>query len=198
MFEYNLQHDAQEFLGSLLVNIQDAENDIRRKMKDTEKGYGKNCSRVENYQIVERSGNLLSDDKETFNSHFDKLFQGQLLHQTKCMTCEDAKKRFEDFQDISAPVQNETRTHDPRIAFAFSPTPKKKGYNKNSLCWALSQFATVEHLTGDNKYFCENCLTHTEAEITTCFDKLPKIFTIHLKRFTANSLSGYFSLVLVL
>lgn len=105
------------------------------------------------------------------------------------MTCEDAKKRFEDFQDISVPIKKEPKVYDAKKAHTFSPTPKK-GQDSQSLCWALSQFATVEHLSGDNKYFCENCLTHTEAEISTCFDKLPRILTIHLKRFTANTLSG--------
>ena len=158
MFEDNLQHDAQEFLCSLLVSLQDTEKEIFKR----------------------------TDNTNQHSSPFEDLFHGQLLHQTKCLTCEDAKKRYESFQDISVPIQKEVKVNDPK---AFSPTPKK-AQDSESLLWALSQFARIEHLSGDNKYFCENCLTHTEAEISTSFEKLPKILIIHLKRFTANPLSG--------
>lgn len=158
MFEDNLQHDAQEFLCSLLVSLQDTEKEIFKR----------------------------TDNTSQHSSPFEDLFHGQLLHQTKCLTCEDAKKRYESFQDISVPIQKEAKVNDPK---AFSPTPKK-AQDSESLLWALSQFARIEHLSGDNKYFCENCLTHTEAEISTSFEKLPKILIIHLKRFTANPLSG--------
>ncbi|XP_067043629.1 ubiquitin carboxyl-terminal hydrolase 1-like isoform X2 [Acropora muricata] len=159
MFEDNLQHDAQEFLCSLLVSLQDTEKEILKR----------------------------TDNTSQHSSPFEDLFHGQLLHQTKCLTCEEAKKRYESFQDVSVPIQKEAKVNDPK---AFSPTPKK-AQDSESLLWALSQFARIEHLSGDNKYFCENCLTHTEAEISTSFEKLPKILIIHLKRFTANPLSGF-------
>ena len=179
MFEDNLQHDAQEFLCSLLVNLQDTEKEIKKKIEDVGKaGNGRN--NAENITKPSTNGG------NQCSSPFEDLFHGRLLHQTKCLTCEDAKKRFENFQDVSVPVQKEAKVYDSK---AFSPTPKK-AQDTQSLSWALSQFARVEHLSGDNKYFCETCLTHTEAEISTSFDKLPRILTIHLKRFTANTLSG--------
>jgi len=185
MFEDNLQHDAQEFLCSLLVNLQETESEIKTKVEDTRK--------VNNRSPNDKNlwaGILSCDNKGQGCSSLEELFHGRLLHQTKCLTCEDAKRRFENFQDISVPVKKEPKVYDAKKAHTFSPTPKK-GQDSQSLGWALSQFATVEHLSGDNKYFCENCLTHTEAEISMCFDKLPRILTIHLKRFTANSLSGF-------
>lgn len=179
MFEHNLQHDAQEFLCSLLVNLQDTEKEIKKKIEDAAKA----GNRSKNIETITKPS---TNDGNQCSSPFEDLFHGRLLHQTKCLTCEDAKKRFENFQDVSVPVQKEAKVFDPK---AFSPTPKK-AQDTQSLSWALSQFARVENLSGDNKYFCETCLTHTEAEISTSFDKLPRILTIHLKRFTANALSG--------
>ncbi|EDO34729.1 predicted protein, partial [Nematostella vectensis] len=89
----------------------------------------------------------------------EEMFQGRLVHETKCLTCENAKQRFEDFQDVSVP--------------------------KHTLEWAISQFATVEVLKDNNKYFCENCCTYTEARLSTFFDLLPQVLTLHLKRFTS-------------
>lgn len=181
LFEDNLQHDAQEFLCSLLVNLQDTDKEIKKKMA----GEGSKRNGSKHMENVPAAKSSTGDSSQDFSS-LEDLFHGRLLHQTKCMTCEDAKKRFENFQDISVPVQKEPKVYDPK---AFSPTPKK-GQDTQTLSWALSQFARIEHLSGDNKYFCDNCLTHTEAEISTSFDKLPRILTIHLKRFTANALSG--------
>ena len=116
-------------------------------------------------------------------SFIEKLFQGRLVSQTKCLTCEEAKKRHEDFQDISVPIQKESLGVNAKKH--FSPFSSEKE-GKHNLDWAISQFASVEFLNGDNKYFCDSCKTHTEAEIRTCFDVLPEVLTIHLKRFTTT------------
>lgn len=41
-----------------------------------------------------------------------RLFQGQLVLQTRCLECECYTERREDFQDISVPVQEENNCPD--------------------------------------------------------------------------------------
>ncbi|XP_023650279.2 ubiquitin carboxyl-terminal hydrolase 1 isoform X1 [Paramormyrops kingsleyae] len=125
-----------------------------------------------------------SQSKE--NSCFDlmeHLFQGQLVLRTRCLECECFTERREDFQDISVPVQEDEpcRLEDDS---EISPDPKQES---KTLKWALSQFASVERIVGEDKYFCETCHHYTEAERSLLFDKTPEVVTIHLKCFAANS-----------
>ncbi|XP_056606244.1 ubiquitin carboxyl-terminal hydrolase 1 [Triplophysa dalaica] len=110
------------------------------------------------------------------------MFQGQLLLRTRCLECECYTERREDFQDISVPVQeDETSCSDSSSEISPDPKPELK-----TLKWAISQFASVERIVGQDKYFCENCHHYTEAERSLLFDKTPEVVTIHLKCFAAN------------
>ncbi|KAG8541657.1 hypothetical protein GDO81_028519, partial [Engystomops pustulosus] len=113
----------------------------------------------------------------------EKLFQGQLVLRTRCLECECFTERREDFQDISVPVQE---NDPPKLEDSsdISPDPRME---IKTLKWAISQFASVERIVGEDKYFCENCHHYTEAERSLLFDKIPEIVTIHLKCFAANS-----------
>ncbi|KAA0712935.1 Ubiquitin carboxyl-terminal hydrolase 1 [Triplophysa tibetana] len=123
--------------------------------------------------------------KEAERSGLDVLkwmFQGQLLLRTRCLECECYTERREDFQDISVPVQeDETSCSDSSSEISPDPKPELK-----TLKWAISQFASVERIVGQDKYFCENCHHYTEAERSLLFDKTPEVVTIHLKCFAAN------------
>ncbi|XP_022092569.1 ubiquitin carboxyl-terminal hydrolase 1-like [Acanthaster planci] len=113
------------------------------------------------------------------------LFQGALLLRTRCNECENYSERREEFQDISLPVRSIPRcTRDEEDAGVPGVSPVDL-----SLSWAISEFACVERLTDDNKYFCEHCHHHAEAERSMLFGELPPVLTIHLKRFSA--LSGF-------
>lgn len=114
----------------------------------------------------------------------ERLFQGQLVLRTRCLECESFTERREDFQDISVPVLDE-QPPSPEDLSDVSPDPKPE---LKTLNWAIGQFASVEHIFGEDKYFCETCRHYTEAERSLLFDKTPEVITIHLKRFSANSL----------
>nr|XP_040039330.1 ubiquitin carboxyl-terminal hydrolase 1 isoform X1 [Gasterosteus aculeatus aculeatus] len=116
----------------------------------------------------------------------EHLFQGQLLLRTRCLECESFTERREDFQDISVPVLDEEPSS-PDDLSEVSPDPKPE---LKTLKWAIAQFASVERIVGEDKYFCETCHHYTEAERSLLFDKTPEVITIHLKRFSANSLDS--------
>ncbi|KAK2858166.1 hypothetical protein Q7C36_006085 [Tachysurus vachellii] len=111
-----------------------------------------------------------------------QLFQGQLVLRTRCLECECYTERREDFQDISVPVQ-EDDTSCSEASSEISPDPKP---DQKTLRWAISQFASVERIVGQDKYFCETCHHYTEAERSLLFDKTPDVVTIHLKCFAAS------------
>lgn len=114
----------------------------------------------------------------------EQLFHGRLVLRTRCLECESFTERKEDFQDISVPVL-EDQPISPEDLSEVSPDPKPE---LKTLKWAIAQFASVERIVGEDKYFCETCHHYTEAERSLLFDKTPEVITIHLKRFSANSL----------
>ncbi|KAM7409768.1 hypothetical protein PAMA_001318 [Pampus argenteus] len=137
----------------------------------------------------EQSRQNMHQDKEAVKYQdgldlMERLFQGQLVLRTRCLECESFTERREDFQDISVPVLDD-QPSSPDDLSEVSPDPKPE---LKTLKWAIAQFASVERIVGEDKYFCETCHHYTEAERSLLFDKTPEVITIHLKRFSANSL----------
>ncbi|XP_045906008.1 ubiquitin carboxyl-terminal hydrolase 1 isoform X2 [Micropterus dolomieu] len=137
----------------------------------------------------ERSPQDMAEDKKAMKHQdgldlMERLFQGQLVLRTRCLECESFTERREDFQDISVPVLDDEPSS-PDDPSEVSPDPKSE---LKTLKWAITQFASVERIVGEDKYFCETCHHYTEAERSLLFNKTPEVITIHLKRFSANSL----------
>ena len=204
MFTAYAQHDAQELLRCLLSYLQElCEEDKRNCDMPTELGEETDKSTAPSIEVegavTEASDcQVISSDKEPLsdsameqdasstgfsNCYSDKsdsvvrMFQGSLVFTTKCLECESRSEQCENFLDVSVPVKR------------FNSTPetpsKRTAVGQNSLNWSLKQFTKPARLTGEDKYYCEVCNRHTEAEISTQFGALPPILTIHLKRFTA-------------
>ncbi|XP_018609405.1 ubiquitin carboxyl-terminal hydrolase 1 isoform X1 [Scleropages formosus] len=129
----------------------------------------------------EEKSPLQTEEHRSLNL-MERMFQGQLVLRTRCLECECYTERREDFQDISVPVQEiESCWVEPDLE--VSPDPKQES---KTLKWAISQFASVERIVGEDKYFCETCHHYTEAERSLLFDKTPEVVTIHLKCFAAS------------
>lgn len=88
------------------------------------------------------------------------LFEGRAVTATRCHECELQSNRDESFLDVSLPVEADRSLH-----------------------WAMSTQCADEHLRGNNKYFCDNCHTYTEAKRWWQVASLPEVLTVHLKLF---------------
>lgn len=89
-----------------------------------------------------------------------ELFEGVLINETKCLTCESITSRDESFLDLSIDIEDNT-----------------------SISSCLRNFSKSETLEGKNKFFCDSCASLQEAEKRMKIKKLPNVLALHLKRF---------------
>lgn len=106
---------------------------------------------------------LEKENNANKKSHFSlikSIFQGTMTTVTKCFTCELSSSRDETFLDIPVDIEENC-----------------------SINHCLLKFSKPEKLYGNNKFYCESCMSLQEAEKTTLVKKLPQILILHLKRF---------------
>mmetsp|Transcript_9046 Transcript_9046/g.29951 ORF Transcript_9046/g.29951 Transcript_9046/m.29951 type:complete len:351 (+) Transcript_9046:255-1307(+) len=88
------------------------------------------------------------------------IFQGVLTNETRCLRCETVTSRDENFLDLSLDVEQNT-----------------------SVSACLRNFSSIETLNHLNKFECDNCCSHQEAEKRMRVKSCPPILALHLKRF---------------
>ncbi|XP_033732900.1 LOW QUALITY PROTEIN: ubiquitin carboxyl-terminal hydrolase 1-like [Pecten maximus] len=118
----------------------------------------------------------------------ENLFMGKMMLRTKCLECEFSRERIEEFHDISVPLKKEKSDDD-------NDEDMESDEDDNScLKKMMDAFSEVERLRDENKYYCDNCIRHVEAERSLHYEVLPNVLSLHLKRFSASSgLYGYVS-----
>ena len=121
-----------------------------------------------------------SVDRSTSNipDFISELFQGHLMYGTKCLDCEQCTGKEESFLDLSVPI--------PPDSFLGSVNLKSTPLEE-----CIEYFAASEFLSGDNKYFCEECNHLTEAERFIKLSSLPPILVLHINRFSHNSIFNF-------
>ncbi|KAF9481839.1 cysteine proteinase [Pholiota conissans] len=90
-----------------------------------------------------------------------KLFGGRLRSQVKCSDCGHNSDTFDRILDLSLDI-----------------------FRCDSLKGALRKFVEVDHLKGADKYKCEKCKKHVNAEKQFTLHEAPLVLTVHLKRFS--------------
>ncbi|KAF9993922.1 hypothetical protein BGZ65_010496, partial [Modicella reniformis] len=105
-----------------------------------------------------QSDNTLSKPKEKV--WVQKLFEGQLTNEIKCLTCEKTTNRAESFMDLSLDIEQ-----------------------NSSVTSCLRQFSASEMLCHKDKFYCDECCGLQEAEKRMKIQVLPNILSLHLKRF---------------
>lgn len=214
IFEGNQQHDAHELLVCLLDIIREAcdivynqnsiierqppqcpssstssgiKSYVRKSLKfsrvmNYEKG--SNCLR-ENYSEGDMRKYLINDDvaKDDTDSVYmeerysgpnqDTIFedfQGISLLRTTCLECEHVTERKETFCDICVPIKSESDCDDEKSIDRLYE----------------SVIVTEEYLIDCNKYWCEKCSRLNEAKRCVRYERLPRLLTLHLKRFSSG------------
>jgi ubiquitin C-terminal hydrolase len=99
-----------------------------------------------------------------------QLFEGKSESYVKCLTCGFESTREDTFLDLTLPIRNEYGT----------------GVLNSSVEMALENYIKPELLSGDNKYFCEQCSSKQDAEKGIKLTKGPDILSLVLNRFTLD------------
>ncbi|KAI9299071.1 cysteine proteinase [Neoconidiobolus thromboides FSU 785] len=137
------QHqDAHEFLNFTLNRIAEHVVDMEKKIQENE----------------DNKSNL-KDNKE-HDSWVQKIFEGKLTNETRCLTCDTITCKEESFLDLSIDIEE-----------------------NSSVSSCLRHFSANEMLCDRNKYFCDVCNGLQEAEKRMKIKKVPNVLALHLKRF---------------
>lgn len=122
-------------------------------------------------------------------------FQGVSIIRTICSECEHVKERKEAFCDICVPIISDKfseHSSDKYGPGSSSDADKIDGMTKEDKINELyrNSIVTEEMLIESNKYWCEECLRYNEAKRCYRFEVLPRLLTLHLKRFSSGFNSG--------
>lgn len=158
-FEGDDQHDAHEFIATLLDGIHEDLNRIKGPKPYIEEG-DNDGSKDQEDCAVEAWERYLRRDK----SAVVDMFQGQLRSETTCRDCSHKNIRFEAFMYLSLPVTDDCQSLDD----------------------ALDLFVKKEKLVGDNQWYCGKCAKHCNATKKTDIWVLPPVLMVHLKRFKVD------------
>ncbi|KAL7942243.1 deubiquinating enzyme [Trichoderma barbatum] len=161
MFRNSMHQDAHEFYGLVLNDvIANVEANARKIAERLEiKGQNDLVQSVEN-----ALGSALMNNATGYRTPgtgwVHDIFEGVLTSETKCLTCETASQRDETFLDLSIDLEEHS-----------------------SVTSCLRKFSAEEMLCERNKFHCDHCGGLQEAEKRMKVKRLPKVLTLHLKRF---------------
>ncbi|KAH8177667.1 ubiquitin carboxyl-terminal hydrolase domain-containing protein [Sarocladium implicatum] len=161
LFRTSMHQDAHEFYGLVLNDVINNVEANARKMQEIEnaKRDASLAQSVEN-AIGSTMMNNMNGYRSPGTGWVHDIFEGLLTSETKCLTCETASQRDETFLDLSIDLEEHS-----------------------SVTSCLRKFSAEEMLCERNKFHCDHCGGLQEAEKRMKVKKLPKVLTLHLKRF---------------
>ncbi|KAG6910960.1 hypothetical protein DXG01_006014 [Tephrocybe rancida] len=101
------------------------------------------------------------DPKIAETTWVHKIFGGQLRSRVTCQSCGHNSDTFDRVLDLSVDIHGQEYLRD-----------------------ALKKFVAIDHLKGADKYKCEKCKKHVNAEKSFTIHEAPTVLTVHLKRFS--------------
>ena len=161
MFRNSNHQDAHEFYGLVLNDvISNVEDNARRLQEQEETNKINGLSQSVENALGAAMANNATGYRSPGTGWVHDIFEGVLTSETKCLTCETASQRDETFLDLSIDLEEHS-----------------------SVTSCLRKFSAEEMLCERNKFHCDHCGGLQEAEKRMKVKKLPKVLTLHLKRF---------------
>ncbi len=106
------------------------------------------------------SGSGSSAGEYVCKTWIHSIFEGLLVNETRCLSCDKVTSRDESFLDLSLEIAQNSTVAD-----------------------CLRTFSANESMRADNKFFCDCCLSLQEAHKRMRIKRLPNVLALHLKRF---------------
>ncbi|KAF3016135.1 hypothetical protein E8E14_007427 [Neopestalotiopsis sp. 37M] len=161
MFRNSMHQDAHEFYGLILndviANVEaNARKMLEREASLSEDGLVKSVESALGATVTHTSNGINSPGTGWVHD----IFEGVLVSETKCLTCETTSQRDETFLDLSIDLEEHS-----------------------SVTSCLQKFSAEEMLCERNKFHCDHCGGLQEAEKRMKIKQLPKVLALHLKRF---------------
>ncbi|KPM39954.1 putative ubiquitin carboxyl-terminal hydrolase creB [Neonectria ditissima] len=157
MFRNSMHQDAHEFYGLVLNDvIANVEATARKMQLQGDDGLAQSVQTALGSAVT----NQVSGVRSPGTGWVHDIFEGVLTSETKCLTCETASQRDETFLDLSIDLEEHS-----------------------SVTSCLRKFSAEEMLCERNKFHCDHCGGLQEAEKRMKVKRLPKVLTLHLKRF---------------
>ncbi|CAG9464942.1 unnamed protein product [Pedinophyceae sp. YPF-701] len=146
MFSGNEHQDAHEFLNWVLNDVSETIDKVEKKRADQGNGA----------QPLPAANGVSGQTSSWFN----RIFQGTLVNETRCLGCETVSCRQETFLDLSLEI-----------------------LPNSSVSSCLRNFSETEMLGGRDKFFCDTCGCLQEAQKRMKVQRPPNVLVLHLKRF---------------
>ncbi|POR36691.1 Putative ubiquitin carboxyl-terminal hydrolase creB [Tolypocladium paradoxum] len=161
MFRNSMHQDAHEFYGLVLNDvIANVEANARRIQEQEEANIQSGLAQSVGNALGSAFVNHSTGYHSPGTGWVHDIFEGVLTSETKCLTCETASQRDETFLDLSIDLEEHS-----------------------SVTSCLRKFSAEEMLCERNKFHCDHCGGLQEAEKRMKVKRLPKVLTLHLKRF---------------
>lgn len=165
MFRNSMHQDAHEFYGLVLNDIiANVEASARRQQDREELQADEEPTQAVEHVLgapwLAAARSKPSDASSLGTGWVHDIFEGLLVSETRCLTCETTSQRDETFLDLSIDLEEHS-----------------------SVTSCLAKFSAEEMLCERNKFHCDHCGGLQEAEKRMKVKKLPKVLALHLKRF---------------
>ncbi|KYO40357.1 ubiquitin carboxyl-terminal hydrolase 47-like [Alligator mississippiensis] len=131
-----------------------------------------------------RNVNQQQDIEEYFRQLMDKiieekegirqLYEVKQVHTITCCEC-----------------RLQTKVENPVLSLSLSFQKLTSNHSIYSVTTTLDEMQQESTFTGDDQLYCENCGCKQDATSKYCFESLPQILVLHLKRYQFDSFTGF-------